>query len=486
MSELKVKKLPPEDSLKQLPTEQLVALIVQQQRVIDLLQQEVERLKTSAALDSQTSSKPPSTDLLKKPTKAKPEKEATQTEKPKRKPGGQPGHEGKTRKGFNRIDRHQVLRPEQCCHCGSSDWESEPVSVYFQQVAQLVERPIEVVEYQRQQCRCRGCGQETLATWPAQVIPGQDLDAGLQALLGWLGNYAHLSYEKQSELLWELGQIEVGEGTLASTNSRVAQTLTSAVSKLREWARKQPHVHVDETPWAVKGIKEWLWVVANKLFCLFHAADTRSRAELETLLGERFDGAISSDDLNVYNGYPVVAQQKCLAHLRRHIQKLIKFGHGAQVSIGEALLELVDEAFAQYRHWLETADIHHYQVWASGFKLRVQQAVQQFLPIAGYDAGKILRSLRDKQQQWWYFLEHPEVPPDNNLAERALRLAVTKRKVSGGSRSMERFTETATLLSAAQTCRFQGRSVMQFLREALMAKAHSDLPFPSLIPATST
>jgi hypothetical protein len=43
-----------------------------------------------------------------------------------------------------------------------------------------------------------------------------------------------------------------------------------------------------------------------------------------------------------------------------------------------------------------------------------------------------LLKLRDKYDQWWYFLDHPEVLPDNNLAERSLRLAVTKRKVSGG------------------------------------------------------
>ena len=62
---------------------------------------------------------------------------------------------------------------------------------------------------------------------------------------------------------------------------------------------------------------------------------------------------------------------------------------------------------------------------------------------AGYEAGKLLRSLRDKAEQWWYFLDHPEVPPDNNQAERSLRLAVTKRKVSGGSRSIDRFAQTA-------------------------------------------
>ena len=47
------------NQLTQLPTEQLVRLIVQQQQIIEQLQQEVERLKASLQLDSQTSSKPP-------------------------------------------------------------------------------------------------------------------------------------------------------------------------------------------------------------------------------------------------------------------------------------------------------------------------------------------------------------------------------------------------------------------------------------------
>jgi transposase len=86
----------------------------------------------------------------------------------------------------------------------------------------------------------------------------------------------------------------------------------------------QPNVHVDETPWGVKGVKEWLWVVANKTFCLFHAAGTRSRAELEFLLGTEYGGVLSSDDKSVYNGYAVTVQQKCLAHMRRHFLRLLK------------------------------------------------------------------------------------------------------------------------------------------------------------------
>ena len=104
--------------------------------------------------------------------------------------------------------------------------------------------------------------------------------------------------------------------------------------------------------------------------------------------------------------------------------------------------------------------------------------------------GQLLRSLRDKANQWWYFLDYPEIPPDNNLAEResfghasrTLRLAVTKRKVSGGSRSMERFQHTANLLTVVQTCRRQGRSVINFFVQALLADSLNYQSRPSLLP----
>lgn len=193
-----------------------------------------------------------------------------------------------------------------------------------------------------------------------------------------------------------------------------------------------------------------------------------------------------SDDFSVYNGYPAAAQHPCLAHFRRHLKKLIKFDNKVQLTIGETFLSLVDEAFRQHRLWRAHAYDSSYRTWGTEFRLRVEEALSEWLPQAGYEAGKLLRNLKEKAEQWWYFLEHPEIPPDNNLAERALRLGVTKRKVSGGSRSMARFEKTAKLLSVVQTCRFQGRSFMQFLKEALSARAHPELPYPTLIPPVPT
>jgi transposase len=176
-----------------------------------------------------------------------------------------------------------------------------------------------------------------------------------------------------------------------------------------------------------KGVKEWLWVITHPQFCLFHAGDTRSRAELESILGSEYRGVISSDDYSVYNGYAVAAQQKCLAHLRRHFKKLIQLPGLYNQTIGETFVNLIDEAFQNYRQWQQTLDESIYNDWANKFKQRVQLTLKQWMGKAGGTAGKLLRSLRDKAEQWWYFLEHPEIPPDNNLAERSLRLAVTKR-----------------------------------------------------------
>ncbi len=408
------------EELSQLPKEKLVEMVIAQKKVIGKLCEEIEKLKVRLNADSQTSSKPPSTDLLKKSEKGK--KEEKQAESVKRKAGGQPGHKGKTRKGFGRVDRYELLKPETCINCGGKEFTGKAVKVELQQVAQLVERPIEIVEYERHHCQCSRCGGVTAASWSQQMIPAQELG---------------------------------------------------------------PNLHIDETPWPVVGVKEWLWVLAGERFCLFHSGDTRGRKELEGVLGSSYGGVIISDDFSVYNSYPARGQQKCLAHLLRHFKRLFKTKGKHNQDIAQVFLGLISESFEQHQLWRQTQDETQYRHWGMEFRERVRRQVAHWLSCAGHEAGKLLRSLTDKAHQWWYFLDHPEVPPDNNLAERCLRTAVTKRKVCGGSRSLSRFRSTAYLLSIIQSCRLQKRSVIRFFEKAL--QAHVGVSFiPSLIPQSTT
>lgn len=103
--------------------------------------QAVEQLKVSQKKDSQTFSNPLSTDLLKKPEKAKYQEEPRGAVVSKRKLGGQPGHPGKTRICFGQVDRYKVCHPLVCSHCGTQEFAAKLVAVQVQQVSQLVERP---------------------------------------------------------------------------------------------------------------------------------------------------------------------------------------------------------------------------------------------------------------------------------------------------------------------------------------------------------
>ncbi len=228
--------------IEQLSQAELVEMVLGLQKIIEELQEKLAIAPGKSRTTSQTSSKPPSTDLIQKSEKPTVKPEADQ----KKKPGGQPGHQGKTRKGFGRVDRTEISSPEICLNCGSQEL-SEVINIHRQQVATLVAKPIEVVEYQTQSCKCLECGAVVRGEPHQGVVPGQDLSVNLQALLVWLGNYGHLSYAKLSELLWELGPIEVGVGTLQKTNQRVAAAVKPAIQALWEWAPLQSNVHVDET-----------------------------------------------------------------------------------------------------------------------------------------------------------------------------------------------------------------------------------------------
>ena len=178
--------------VEQLSRDELVKIVLRQQKLIEKLEQELEKLKERQPSNSTTSSKPPSSDLIQKSEIAKVDNSKESEKEPKSKPGGQPGHIGKTRKGFGRVDRYQISTPEYCEHCGSPEL-SDAIGHSKQQVACLAALPIEVVEYQQVKCQCNECGAMVMGPPASGIVPGQDLSIDLQALLSWLGNYgAHI------------------------------------------------------------------------------------------------------------------------------------------------------------------------------------------------------------------------------------------------------------------------------------------------------
>ena len=174
--------------IEKLSQAELVEMVLGLQKIIEELQEKLAIAEGKSRTTSQTSSKPPSTALIQKSEQPTVKAEADQ----KKKPGGQPGHQGKTLFGFGGVDRTEISSPEICLNCGPQEL-SEVINIHSQQVATLVAKPIEVVEDQTQSCKCLECGAVVRGEPHQGVVPWLDLSVNLQALLVWLGNYGHLS-----------------------------------------------------------------------------------------------------------------------------------------------------------------------------------------------------------------------------------------------------------------------------------------------------
>ena len=75
------------------------------------------------------------------------------------------------------------------------------------------------------------------------------------------------------------------------------------------------------------------------------------------MLGTELAGVLSSDDFSVYNVGKVAAQQKCLAHLRRHFKKVLGLPGNNNAALAQIFLSLIDEAFIAHESWRKTKDL---------------------------------------------------------------------------------------------------------------------------------
>ena len=171
--------------------EAVISLVEYLQDSTGFLKDEIERLKERVRevedqlrKDSHNSSKPPSSDGLKKIPKVR---------KPSgRKPGGQKGHEGKTLRMVKNPDKVKIHKVGCCGHCGKSLKKKKAIEYDRRQVFDLPPMEVEVTEHRAEIKECERCGRLTTAEYTADVTHKVQYGAGLKAHASYIKNYALL------------------------------------------------------------------------------------------------------------------------------------------------------------------------------------------------------------------------------------------------------------------------------------------------------
>src|SRR5690606_17421799 len=229
-------------------------------------------------------------------------------------------------------------------------------------------------------------------------------------------------------------QMRITPGGLMRMWYRLAEILQAWYRQLQGEALDSAVLHADETGWRVNGKTHWLWCFASSDVSFFMIDRSRGSPALKKFFIQEFGGILVSDFWAAYNAVECALRQKCLVHLLRELEHTEKYKspgpHWAEFA--KKLRRLLGDGIRLWRRKDELPP----EIYASR-RARIAARLDELIDTPWQDrhARRLIKRLRRHRDDLFTFLDHPHVPFDNNLAERAIRPAVIIRKNSYGNRS---------------------------------------------------
>jgi transposase len=442
---------------------------------------EVARLReelAKAKKNSTTSSKPPSSDIV------KPKPSHNQEEGSKRKSGGQPGHAKHEREPFppEQVTKFVAHTLDTCPDCGGKLRRNGHCQRVVQQL-DIQEVPLTVEEHTCPEYWCNHCRKPCWAPLPLSIERGGLVGPSLTALIAFMKGFCHASFSTIRKFLRDVVGVSIARGTLCKIISKVSAALEGSYEELLQLLPKEAKLNIDETGHKNKGERWWTWCFRADLYTLYQIDPRRSAEVLIEILGGDFAGVIGCDYFGAYRKYMrmlSVEVQFCLAHLIRDVKFLTTLADAETKAYGERLRLALKQLFAVI-HQREEMSAAELESQLQRARDRVLQAGLSAVPPTSA-AQNMANRFRKHGEAYFTFVTTPGVEPTNNVAEQAIRFVVIDRHITQGTRSEAGRKWSERIWTVIATCAQQNQSVYAFLQRALDHWFNGDAS-PSLLPA---
>jgi hypothetical protein len=282
---------------------------------------------------------------------------------------------------------------------------------------------------------------------------------GFQAWVMYQRLVLRLPYRAIAQVLEEQFRERISEGSIGNFLRHLAGYYAETGELCRQRLLESPFIHVDETKINIQGTDQYVWVFTDGKHVLFRLTATREATVVQEVL-KGYNGILIAD---FYAGYDAVncRQQRCLVHLIRDLNE--DLWHAPFDTEFEVFVQAVRDLLVPI---LEAAEKYGLKTRHFGkFKKQVDRFYRKTVVGRAY-RSELARTYQKRLQRYRHslftFLDYDGIPWNNNMAERAIRHLAVQRKISGTF-----FASVAPqyllLLGLAQTCRFQGKSVLKFL-----------------------
>jgi transposase len=438
---------------------------------------EVAELKRQLGMNSQNSSKPPSSDSpFDKPAPK------SLRRKSGRKPGGQPGHPGATLALVDDPDETRRHEPGACVDCGARLAGTEQVGVERRQVFDLPPMRVQVIEHQLVKRRC-GCGTVSCGAAPEGVDAPTQYGSRVTAIILYLYVGQFLSKQRTAQALSELFGTPVSQGTVSAVTRRASDGLDEFTEVVREQITQAPVAGFDETGLRVAGALHWVHCARTDKFTLVTCHTKRGCEGIDdngALAG--FTGVAVHDAWAPYDTYIDPAHQLCCAHALRELAGVAdtaptdaEWCWGVQAADAlVAMQRLADEANAADVGVIDPDKLaEQVELYRSAVLIGVSETALR--------SGKIMskhnalaRRLRDRQDDYLRFTTELRIPADNNGSERDIRMIKLRQKVSGCMRTLTGAKQFCAIRSYLSTAAKHGHRLIDIL--VMLAEGRPWLP----------
>jgi transposase len=357
------------------------------------------------------------------------------------------------------VEKEIVIddRPASCLKCGASRiWVAARMShVVFD--LKFTQRGIKrwALRYRYNSYRCNACKAQITIHSGRETKYGQ----GLRAYIVYLLIEMRLSNEKIREHVATVFNIAI-TGTMANdAKVMMARKYERTYQQILERIANGPLVHADETKGVVYGGGHYVWVFANLTSVAYVYSASRESSILGDILAG-FSGVLVSDFYGGYDSFPC-EQQKCLIHLMRDINAdMLKH------PFNEELAFVAGRFGVLMRGIVETID--RYGLKKRHLRKHTHTAERFLNDVTGLqcttEVGTALKKRIDRNRNRLFtFLNHDDVPWNNNNAEHAVRAFTRLRNVMITS-TPKGTREYCILLTLQQTLRYRGSGFLEFLR----------------------
>ncbi len=454
------------------------------QAQVSALLETISELKEQLQKNSQNSSKPPSSDGLKKP------KPSSLRQKSGRKAGGQPGHKGHGLRLSKEPDEIVVHRPTectgcpyqgQCSGCGQSPRRNEVD----------VEVKVHVTAHETEQYACPLRDNAIISgTFPETIQSSMQYGKGVHALATLLNTAGAVSTNRTADIMRDVFGIPISRGTIAKMVSRFAKTIAGTVAEIPAVLRQAPVVHLDETGLRVDGKIHWVHTACNEQYTWLSVQDKRGSAGMEAAgFLPSYKGIAVHDfwkpDWHVEQ---VAAHAVCHAHILRELKGAEELSallgtpkQGRWASDLSALLIEMNNACRTAREKDEQSlapqlmaelENRYDRIIAQGYADTPEPKQRGKRSKRGKRLA-LLDRLKNYKGSVCLFLHDLRVPFTNNCAEQSIRFEKVKIKVSGCFRTLSGASDFSTILSYLSSAAKHGICAFSAILAAL--SGHPDM-----------